>query len=465
MIRRLSFAIAGVAGLTACGGGAPAGPAPALPLASLSAPQRTPPVLEELRDPARGKIQHVIIIVQENRELQQPLLRFPRREDGKVRLSTPAVKRSRCSRSASKRPGTSTTARTRFLPPATAPGSIPGTNCRMNGFNNEYVGCGGRSRPPCPNPNPTYSYVPHTETKPYFEMAKQYVLADQMFASNFDASSFISHQYIISGQAESAVNYPDGAWGCPGGSGDKISRSDSSVRFRRGTKSCAGIRRPSETSSTARAFRGDSTPRRSTAIWVSGAPIRRSTTSTTVRIGRREIITPQTQVFNDLSNGNLPAVSWITPTWENSDHAGSGSKTGPSWVDVAGQRRRHSRSIGTRPPSSSSGTTTADGTIPVAPAFVDYDGLGLRLPMLIISPYAKKGLRVSRPLRARQHSAIHRRPVRPRTAVGQRCAGRSPESDAFDFTQPPRKFKVIPAKYGKDFFLHQPTSHYPPDTE
>ncbi len=27
-----------------------------------------------------------------------------------------------------------------------------------------------------------------------------------MYASNFDASSFISHQYIIAGQAESAVN-------------------------------------------------------------------------------------------------------------------------------------------------------------------------------------------------------------------------------------------------------------------
>ena len=28
---------------------------------------------------------------------------------------------------------------------------------------------------------------------------------------------------------------------------------------------------------------------------------------------------------------------------------------------------------------------------PVAPQMLDYDGLGLRIPMLIISPYAKKG--------------------------------------------------------------------------
>ena len=37
-------------------------------------------------------------------------------------------------------------------------------------------------------------------------MAEQYVSADKMFASNLDGSSFISHQYIIAGQASSAVD-------------------------------------------------------------------------------------------------------------------------------------------------------------------------------------------------------------------------------------------------------------------
>ena len=53
-------------------------------------------------------------------------------------------------------------------------------------------------------------------------MGEQYVVADQMYASNFDASSYISHQYIIAGQAEKSVNFPYEAWGCPGGSGDQI---------------------------------------------------------------------------------------------------------------------------------------------------------------------------------------------------------------------------------------------------
>jgi phospholipase C len=64
--------------------------------------------------------------------------------------------------------------------------------------------------------------VPHSETKPYFDIGRQYVLADQMYASNFDASSFVSHQYIIAGQAESSINYPFSKWGCPGGPSDMI---------------------------------------------------------------------------------------------------------------------------------------------------------------------------------------------------------------------------------------------------
>ena len=62
---------------------------------------------------------------------------------------------------------------------------------------------------------------PAQRNSPLFLMAKQYVLADQMYASNFDVSSFVSHQYIIAGQASHTVNYPESFWGCPGGSTDK----------------------------------------------------------------------------------------------------------------------------------------------------------------------------------------------------------------------------------------------------
>src|SRR6202042_3716549 len=44
-----------------------------------------------------------------------------------------------------------------------------------------------------------------------------------------------------------------------------------------------------------------------------------------------DVITPQRRFLRDAAR-TLRAVTWITPTDENSDHAGSGSNTGPSWV-------------------------------------------------------------------------------------------------------------------------------------
>ena len=52
--------------------------------------------------------------------------------------------------------------------------------------------------------------MPQSESTPYFYMAHQYVLADGMYASDFDISSFESHQYIIAGvNPKSSVDYPN----------------------------------------------------------------------------------------------------------------------------------------------------------------------------------------------------------------------------------------------------------------
>ena len=84
-------------------------------------------------------------------------------------------------------------------------GTLPGTDCRMNGFDKE-VAFGG------PPKYPQYVYVPHNESKPYFDMAHEWVLADKMFQSHLD-ESFVAHQYVIAAQADSAVDLPYGAVG------------------------------------------------------------------------------------------------------------------------------------------------------------------------------------------------------------------------------------------------------------
>jgi len=54
-------------------------------------------------------------------------------------------------------------------------------------------------------PDAAYGFVPRNETESYYQMARQYVLADRMFQSNLD-ENFAAHLYLIAGQAAHAVN-------------------------------------------------------------------------------------------------------------------------------------------------------------------------------------------------------------------------------------------------------------------
>ena len=332
----------------------------------------------------------------------------------------------------------------------------------MDGFNKEYVGC-GQSGPPCPNQHPQYSYVPHSETKPYFEMGKQYVVADRMFASNFDASSFISHQYIIAGQADSAVNYPNGAWGCDGGASETIGTVTVNPPRNYGSyiRPCFDYQTLGDELDTAKLSWGFYTA----SIYGDGNIWSAYQAVNHIYNGPdwgKDIINPQTKFLTDVKN-NLRTVSWITPTCGNSDHAGCGSNTGPAWVTSL------VNAIG----KSQYWNSTAIFIMwddyggwydHVPPPYVDYDGLGMRVPLVIISPYAKKGY-VSHV--QYEHGSILRfiedQFGLPRLTASDTRAN-SPANDAFNFSQPPRPFKPIRAAHNQDFFLHQPPDRRPPDT-
>ena len=98
-------------------------------------------------------------------------------------------------------------------------------------------------------------------------------------------------------------------------------------------------------------------------------------------------------------------------------------------------------------------------------AYVDNDGLGFRLPLLVISAYAKHGY-VSHV--HYEHGSILRF-VEDQFGLARLGASdtraNSLQPDCFDFTQPPRKFKKIKAAYGQLYFANQPLDARPPDTE
>ncbi|MGC9992564.1 MAG: alkaline phosphatase family protein [Candidatus Cybelea sp.] len=437
--------------LCACSGGGPSSVPPAV---------RTPADLNH--NASSSKIKHVVIIVQENRSFNNLFYDFPGAKTVKYGHDTKG-------RKITLRPvGLETTWDIvhdfyEYLAACNGTGSYPGTDCRMNGFNNEYSGCGhNSSQPPCPNADPPYSYVPQSETKPYFYLGEHYVLADQMYASNVDASSFISHQYIIAGQASSAVNYPSAWWGCEGTYSNYIATLNSGRQYGSNIPMCWTNKTVGDEMDHA----GLSWAYYASKVYGDGGLWSAYQNISQIYNGpdwKKNVISPQTDFFGDVSRGRLRDLSWITPTCENSDHAGCGSKTGPAWVASL------VNAIG----KSKYWDSTAIFIFwddyggwydPEPPAKVDYDGLGIRIPMLIVSAYAKAGY-VSHT--HYEHGSILKF---VETTFGLASLSASDKratapDDAFDFNKPPRAFETIPAEHGIDYFMHQLPDYRLPDND
>jgi len=408
-----------------------------------------------------AKIEHVVIVIQENRSFDNLFYEYPGSNSQSYGYSKTGQKIDL------KPIGFQTTwdlghGLQQFVGDCNGTGSLPGTDCRMNGFSTEYYECGKASEPKCPNANPPYSYVPHKETKPYFAMAKEFVLADEMFPSNLDAS-FVSHQYLIAAQADSTVNTPDdGFWGCGGPSGDSVPTLTQQRTLGARVFPCFNYETlADELDNADLSWRYYTSAAGSNSyLWSAYQAVKH------IYDGPdwKNVITPQTKFFSDVSGGNLPVISWVTPTYPNSDHAGSGSDGGPSWVASL------VNAIG----ESKYWDSTAifvfwddwGGWYDHAPPLhIDYDGLGIRAPMLVISAYAKQNYVSHTQYETGSILKFIEQRFGLAALSNSDSRATSPEEDCFDFSQSPRTFVPIPAKYDKNYFLHQPLDPRPVDTE
>jgi phospholipase C len=101
-------------------------------------------------------------------------------------------------------------------------------------------------------------------------------------------------------------------------------------------------------------------------------------------------VTNLSAFYTAAHNGSLPAVSWIAPTQANSDHPPANIATGQAYVTNL------INTIMRGPDWSSTAIFLAwddwggfyDHVVPPA---VDANGYGLRVPAIVISPYARKG--------------------------------------------------------------------------
>jgi phospholipase C len=384
--------------------------------------------------PPATPIQHVVYIIQENRSFNYMFLGFKGANTQNYGYDTNGNKITLHSQTMS----------TSWDIDHSANGFFAAyDNGKLDGWNNEYACCGQPQ-------NFAYAYAPKGEVKTYWQMAEQYVLADNLFQSNLDGS-FIAHQYAIASYANHEVNYPSSYWGCQGGSNDVIQTLKSDRSYGPTAEVCedyqtlgdeldkAGLSWRSYTA----AYNQDG------GLWNGYSAIKHIFNGPDFT---NDVINPASTILTDIANGNLAAVTWVTPLYENSDHAGFSSTGGPAWV----------ASIVDAIGNSQFWDSTAifiewddwGGWFdPVAPVYEDYDGTGFRVPLIAISPYAKKGY-VSH---VQYETASVLRYIEDNFGLAQLAASDAraadPASDFFNYSQSPRAFKNFKYK-SKDIRTH-----------
>lgn len=291
-------------------------------------------------------------------------------------------------------------------------------------FSHEKAECPGYQRP-------QYGTVPPAETKIYRTIAGSYVVGDHLFSSTGNPT-FESHQYHIAAQADDALDQPFGK-----------TPPDGCVYLAK-VRQFSGPPQPAceryrtladelDAAGLTWAYyaAGASEPTWDAFGWVQGYSAG---------------TTPPTQFLTDIASGRLSSVTWVTPELRDSDLSGSRSATGPAWVasvvNAVGKSQYWNSTAIFIVWSGFGGW--ADH---VPPPFMDREGLGFRVPLLVISPYAKQSYvsHVQYETASLLRFAEDVYGLEPLAEADSRAT--SPAADCFNFSQKPRPFTPFPTRY------------------
>jgi phospholipase C len=437
-------------------------------------------------------IQHVVLIVQENRSFDNFFAKFPgahgaTRGKEKVKQGSQWVDKwvtltsqplvlhydlSHCRKS--------------YL--------VDYDNGKMDGFNRSVLNSCGNGVPAGTKP---YHYVLKSDIAPYWDIAEAWTLADEMFQTQ-GSGSFTAHQDLIRGgsciracpspsaSTQTLVDNPTyWPWGCDAPAPVVTFTVDIYGNERQnGPYPCsnkfpnyngyntlgtlldnAGVSWKYYTpcfSTTEQPGCSPSSDCNGTKPNCNGSLLNAFDVIYPVRNGPEwgtNVSWPETNIFSDINNGKLPAVSWVIPEDANSDHPNQpcGCDDGPSWVasvvNAVGQSEYWKSSVVIVLWDDWGGFY--DNAPP--PSFDKYGGLGFRVPMLVLSPFAIGGS-------SSQGGAISHtqyefgsilKYIEDNWSLGSlgTTDGRSTSiSDIFNYNQSPRKFTAIPSKRTAKYF-------------
>jgi phospholipase C len=261
-----------------------------------------------------------------------------------------------------------------------------------------------------------YSYVDYSETKPYWDMARAYALGDRFFMSH-NSESYVAHQYIFSGQSNNVVDEPlfpytpsdltvaFTPWGCDSPSGTTTylldPKTGTETQNATGPFPCFGYKSLADLVNAAHlswrlyayslcqninALDVNVSIRYNGTLW----PQNQSSCPNIDSVHTQHFRMHETQFLTDVANGDLANVTWVLPGPSTSDHPGvPQGYCGPWWVASVVD------AIGNSPYWDNTVIFVFwddwGGFYDHVPPYVvrDQAGPGPRVPLLVISPYAK----------------------------------------------------------------------------
>lgn len=239
----------------------------------------------------------------------------------------------------------------------------------------------GAERTDCPGyEHPEYAYVPKSELKPYYALARKYALGDKLFSSTGNPT-YEAHQYLIAALDGNAENEPFG------------NAPRSNCVYHQWVREFSGGK--VEACFAYRTLVDNLRTKGLTWKYYRTADARHSIVNTWDAFGwikgGAAATSPSSTFVADVCSGRLASVTWVTPAYADSDLSGSLGAGGPRWVasvvNAVGESKFWSTSAVVILWSGFGGWYDD-----VAPPLLDSQGLGFRVPLLVVSPYTPSEL-------------------------------------------------------------------------